>query len=697
MNRRTQFLVPVSQTFTSITLVILLPLFARSSTAQQSRDTSIASLENIVVTATRTERSARDIPTSVTVIGRQEIDASPARTVDDLIMNKAGISVKRVVGIGEGVPSDISMRGVPGAYTAARVLVLVDGIPTNVSGAPFLVLNQVPNEMIQRVEIIKGPFSGLYGSNAFNGVVNIITRSPGTRPAAKVFTEFWPNLFWGFGGFGGFHTDRLSVSAGGGLRSVGNYFGKDSAMTDGQVHKVRNRDYRDERFMGKADFWITDRLKATVQARYFNSELGYGTTSTLPQEDINTGGKVMLGAPSLTFAPTEKLRIQAGGYARRLIGTFHNETFVADSSRVLATQWTAIDDDGQATVQADLKTGPHRLTFGADYLYNKIEFEPTNIRASGSPINTGTTNAVSDLGVYVQDEISILDGLTILPGLRLDNNSLTGPTLSPKIATGYLFSDRVKVRASAGRGFRAPSLVELYMPEFVLPSNTKIRPNADTKPEHIWAVDGGGDFYLFKIATISVTLFYNNMNDLISPWIVSVENLLSGNPTGVLSYRNVSRAWSKGLELDAKVLAHKNLTVSANYTFTASEEVNTGEPLDYVPRHKAGLTLAPHFQFGPVVLSAELGEMYLGKRQFLNWQGLSRPEDVRQTGAGMGYPAAGYLDGIFRTDASVRVGAFNSRVWLSVAGTNLTDQIYQEHGGVDAPGRMITIKLGGGF
>ena len=84
--------------------------------------------------------------------------------------------------MGEGIPSDIILRGIPGALAAARTLILVDGIPTNVAGTPFLILNEIPLDAIQRVEIIKGPFSSLYGANALGGVINIITIKGNGKP-----------------------------------------------------------------------------------------------------------------------------------------------------------------------------------------------------------------------------------------------------------------------------------------------------------------------------------------------------------------------------------------------------------------------------------------------------------------------------------------------------------------------------------
>jgi outer membrane cobalamin receptor len=98
----------------------------------------------MVITATRTNRLISQTPASVGVISQEEIEISPAKNMDDLIMKETGVQVRRVVGIGEGVPSDIIIRGIPGSFGSSRTLILVDGIPTNVSGTPFLILNEIP-------------------------------------------------------------------------------------------------------------------------------------------------------------------------------------------------------------------------------------------------------------------------------------------------------------------------------------------------------------------------------------------------------------------------------------------------------------------------------------------------------------------------------------------------------------------------
>ena len=150
---------------------------------------SIVSLETMVVTASRTARLVSETPVSVSIITRNMIESSPAKTIEDLLITQAGVQVSRTVAIGEGIPSNIIMRGIPGSLVATRVLILVDGIPTNASGTPFLIVNEISLDAIERIEIVRGPCSSLYGANAVGGVINIITRNRFGRLSGTVNAE----------------------------------------------------------------------------------------------------------------------------------------------------------------------------------------------------------------------------------------------------------------------------------------------------------------------------------------------------------------------------------------------------------------------------------------------------------------------------------------------------------------------------
>ena len=130
-------------------------------------------LEEVVVTATRNEKSADEVTADVEIVSQEEIQASVADNPDDLLRQLPGVDIRRPTSLGITSPLSVNIRGVGGSK---RVLMMVDGVPTNSALTGFIYPNQIQNSAIERIEVVKGAFSSLYGSNAMGGVINIITK-----------------------------------------------------------------------------------------------------------------------------------------------------------------------------------------------------------------------------------------------------------------------------------------------------------------------------------------------------------------------------------------------------------------------------------------------------------------------------------------------------------------------------------------
>lgn len=194
---------------------------------EQDRSSTWTTLDEVVVTATRTERSRSHVPVSTSVIPSVEISSSAAVNLDDVIRTETGIGVKRVVGIASGIPSMISIRGVP---SANRTLILVDGIPLNASGTGFLSLNEIPLEAVERVEIARGPFSSLYGANAYGGVINAITWPGEGTPTIEARAGASDERYWEAGLTSGGQVGPICYFATADIRDVGNYVFRDYVL-----------------------------------------------------------------------------------------------------------------------------------------------------------------------------------------------------------------------------------------------------------------------------------------------------------------------------------------------------------------------------------------------------------------------------------------------------------------------------------
>jgi len=666
---------------------------------------TVAELDRMVVTATRTRRQMSDVPVSVSLIDRQTIDASPATRVDDLLMKEAGVSVKRVVGMAEGIPSDIIIRGVPGGFASTRTLILVDGVPTNVAGTPLLIINQVPLEAVERVELVRGPFSSLYGANAFNGVVNILTRQPQKTEELAGSLEFFPGLYADVGLRNAGRFGHVSYSLCGGLRRIDNYLLADSALVrerDGrETHVVaENYDYEDERVLGRLNWWPNDRVSIGLQARYFGCELGFGRTQDDANAEMVTSGQLFLVGPTFTATISDGIDIGISGYFRRLGAEFLNSACIESTKTYIASKWKSYTNDGQVEAHATLRLGQHNtLTAGADFLGNAVEFGATRDRVTGEPIagfDSGSAS-IADGGVYVQDELRLWDRLNVVPGIRLDYHSEIGLVLSPKLACSYRATDWLTARLSGGRAFRAPSLVETSMPPLPLLSDVTLFPTPGLVPEYIWAVDAGLDMVAARVLKPTVNGFFNWMDDLITPSV----SARAGGQTDV-HFRNISQAWSTGCELGADLTLPAWVRWYANYTYTYSqdldilEEIGSVQPLDYVPPHTVNLGVEVKRDIGRLTLSGSLSEAWVARRSYLNWQGGAIWE--WQTSENIDYilPDRVWLHSYWRTDLALRL-SYRDYAFIAVTASNLFNARYEESGGVLAPGRLVAFRVGGGF
>ena len=671
---------------------------------------STATVDKMVVTGTRTQRSIKDNPANVTVITREQIESSPAKNVGDLLPYEPGVIVKRPVGIGEGVPTDICMRGVPGATAASRTLILIDGIPTNAAGTPFLIMNEVPMDAIERVEIVRGPYSNLYGANAFGGVVNIITKNPAQGIHGGLNGAGYMNYYDADGNLNG-GLGRFSFLADGAIRGIVNYYLSDSIYHNyGNLNRTSNADnygYYEKRFFGKFNYAFSGRTTLTLNARYFDSNLGFGIAEYgHPPAPITTQGQTYLIGPSLKINLTPAIDLKVGGYFRHLTGKFYNwgvdTVLEIDTVRningildtlehdTVGTVWTSSSNDWQVDAQTTMKLGDENtLTAGFDLLDNAIDFGPrVNMKTGGLLLNSfGANKAMLNGGLYVQDEQRLWERLIAIAGLRVDYNSIFGFVPCPRLGFVYKQNNMLRLKLSAGRGFRAPSLGELYMPDMPVSSSATIIANPNLKPEYIWSVDGGPEVDITKWITLRISGFYNSMDQLITQKIIN-EYFQSALQNTKLSSKNIQNAWSAGLENSIEVRLGRWGMFFLNYTYTKSEDEELKGPLEYIPDHNFNAGIYLKKAFGPITLSGSIMENYVGERYYLAWQletitGL--PSDIT--------PSLISLPYYFRTDAALKV-AYNDFIWLGADGMNLFGATIEETVGTYAPKRFISIRAG---
>jgi outer membrane cobalamin receptor len=655
------------------------------------KEEKVELMDELVVGATKTERLRSMIPASVTVITKQELAQSPERNLDEVLRQQVGIDITRRQGIAIGIPARLDVRGVPGPN---RTLVLVDGFPLNGSGTGFVSLQQIPLETIERVEIIRGPYSCLYGANALGGVINIITKHGEGRPEVSAL-----------GGVGTYSWYQAGVQSGGGHEKASYYAYGDTRRTrtywfstyelKETFNRIKNRSfieeqpannryYEDWRHVGNYTAALTDTTRLTLHTRYFKNFTGLGLTDNLKQlnREEQDRGETFFGGFTLRSVPTERASLLLRGYFRHYTDELWNETSYLKSifipfpppGRFItipafgAGFFQAIYQDYFFEGQTSVRLGNHHtLTGGFDFLNVSARFDPIVDAGKKTPFPGASfaKEGINTFAFYLQDEIQV-GNFNLIPGIRVDKHSLFQVVVSPKLGISYKPIENLVLRTSAGRAYRAPSVTELFRPEWNLNPFIRLRPNPDLKPEYIWSVDGGLEYRITPSFRVSVDGFYNNMKNFI------ITPPLAGSP-GIIQYTNLASSWSTGMEATAEWRAFPWLTLFGNYTFLQSYDQENKQPIQSLPDHKFNLGVRLDKKWGDWRVSGTLVETYVGSR-------LAQP---------LGSNTFVDTKGFALTDLALYLH-YREVATLGVTVQNLFDKKYMEAYGYLGPGRLVT-------
>ena len=694
--------------------------------------------ERVVVTATRTERAITEVAASVTILDAETIEASAARNLQDLLRRTPAIDLAETSGMAARANSSLVMRGVPGTK---RALLLVDGLPANDLGLGTLAaLSLVPLESVERAEVVRGPFSSLYGANAFAGAVNVITRPGEGPPDAGFFASGGSAGYYQLGASARGESGPVAWAFTADRRRIDNVYNRDtrtvpSVADDGSLQPrtvpLRNVGYEDVRMTGRLDLAVSEAWGLTLLPRISSYETGLDLSSRLPDavEEHKRDTAVNLGGV---------LRHDGAGALSARIRTsyrYSNQSLFQENFTLAPTRQTVVIDPpgpairesvtrgvfpfaaltGQDTgfhsvlVEPQLAWTPnldHTVVFGASYTGERGAFgdsviaDRSNLLGSDAtlarvaagiqagmaaggapnptvtlvrdpaigdvfPLSQGRRERFDVLAAYVQDEWLPADRLRLVPGLRYDRHSEFGSVASPKVALLYALTPATRIRTSAGRAFRAPSLFELFG-NVVFHGPIPGLPNPDLKPEHITSFDGGIQHEAGRALRTEVNVFHNDMTDLIQ--------LVISPRRDHFDWVNVAEARSTGLELVANGQAAPWLGYYANYAYTDSEDRATGAPLALVPRHKVNAGIQWNAALGSWRLTGSVDQRWVGER--------------RQSSQGV--PVL--LDEYTRTDLAIHLHP-NDDLRVGVHVLNVLDADYQETAASPTLGRFVSMSL----
>ncbi|MFA5089161.1 MAG: TonB-dependent receptor [Candidatus Omnitrophota bacterium] len=524
---------------------------AREVTGADTAGADTVVLGEIVVTATRTPHSLEELPVSISVVNRQEIDETGVQDVGQAISRLAGVKVNFYGGMGNSATPAI--RG----SSAEQTLILLDGRPLNLPAAGGYDLSLLPIETVEQIEILRGPASALYGANALGGVINIITRPIPKEPFFTSRLQFGTN-----------ETSLVGLSGGGKTGKVGYLFSSQFNATDGDREHSADREGH---FSGKLSFDLSEKASLTVSAGLDSQKQEIPGSLQYPSP---------LAAQDTTGDWQDFLFRFTGGQGETTARLYLNNNKLHYQDPTWTTNNIINNKQVGLELQQNLSLGErHLLTVGAGYLGDSV-----NSVSTGK--HTPDTRAV-----FIQDEVILPKGSFILSG-RYDDHSIYGSEVSPRLAGQLKVSEKTILRASIGRSYRAPTVNELYWNEAWWPGAGMFG-NSNVKPEEGISYEVGLSQRFNRKFTGKITLFRNDLDNLIQ-WVETI-------PFTRWDAQNVAKARLEGVETELDWDISPSLSLSLNHTYLKAANRTIDKMLPYRPENKLGLALTCQNRTGLIV------------------------------------------------------------------------------------------------
>lgn len=543
---------------TRIRLLSLFVLLAMPFAAHGQTETTPI-MPDTVVTADREPTPIDKVTGTITVITREEIERRQLRTVDDVLRSVPGVSVQQSGGI--GAQSSVFVRG----SNSNHVVVLIDGMNVSDPSTPNGAIDfaHFLTENLDRIEVVRGPMSTLYGSAAIGGVINMVTKAGSGPLNGGVFTELGTRLQTTTGGYvrGSEGKFNYNISATG-LYAPGEPVVPARFWTPNGF--VENDFYRNINIGSRLGVALSDNAQLSLFTRFIDTQLKFD--------------QVTFNDPNSTeFAQQLFNRLQFDGNFldgrwKPTVGIGyssvyrHDQDFPSDQNPFPFSQDAYYNG---RRLQADFK---NEIVLSDQFNFlGGVDFDQSwlYINADG----TQSWGASSQTGMYAQLRGTFFEDLTLSIAGRLDSHNRFGTVTTWRAGATYLVrATDTRFKASYGTAFKAPSLFELYGAGFFCAGNLNLQ------PEYSRGYELGVEQGMFNgKVKAGLTYFYNSYSNLIQC------------PPPFTSLQNVANALSDGIEVFVQVSPYKWLDVFFNYTYTRALDVDLNQPLPRRPEDVFGL------------------------------------------------------------------------------------------------------------
>jgi outer membrane cobalamin receptor len=539
MNKKIKFLV-------SILFFLMILSYPTVSYSQDQQD------DGVFLTLTRKPEPRINLPTNLTVVTNKDMDNKNAKTLDEALDFTNSVNIGKIGTL--GAETTMILRGALDKQT----LVLVDGRPVNDISTGKYNFSELNTQNIERIEIIRGAASSVYGANALAGVVNIITKD--TCPE-KLISDI--NM-----SFGGFGEKIYGITA---AKKTGNF------ETNVSLNKMLSDGFRQNSSYDNNDFDFYLGLNSgnsgnfKLRGGYTTSNLGSPGQNYTPIAQWNNDVEKMAQDPDAN-QKTNKNYVSLFHETDLMKDVKLNSGFYVNSESNRYASPVAFTDTktDKLTTGLNVKCGlPYGLTAGLELKQDKA------ISTDELFNNVNYDQKVDWSSLYFQEEYSVSKKLNTIIGLRYDNNSYFGGQTSPQFTIVWRPEQNWKLSSNIGKSYRAPTFEDLFVPYMSWPASMwgpagDSQGNTNLKPETSLSYDIGVERkWQYNIVT-QVTLFQQDVDNLIQWANVSANPLFQQwRPS------NVSQSYNKGCELQFKQWLNDKLSYTVDYTYLESKGKNS--------------------------------------------------------------------------------------------------------------------------
>lgn len=557
---------------------------------------SIKYIEPVVISGTTFLQKLSETPIPIKVIDAKQIMHTGNKRLSEVLQEQTGMVLTHNHGTG------IQIQGLGAEYT----LVLINGMPLLGRVAGTLDLSRISVQNINRIEIIKGPSSSLYGSDALAGVINIITDDI-RETEAQISLRAETHTTLDLAAQVGVKKENLSIDL------SANRYSSEGYGSEGDEYSQTVNPFQTYTYTAGLKYKLSPKLKLNIFSRLYNENIDVKTTFNQQKIKGATQTWDYNIAPELVWSPRENL----SSALRFYYSGFKNNTHLHFVDK-------ALDFD-----DTFYKEQYYKVEYFTDFKRNKKQHFTLGLGSIFQDIAATRYDDKKNATQYyalAQMKLKPMERWQILAGIRYDSHSVFGVQWNPKLAMDFKIADFVTLKASVGKGFKAPDFRQLYlnftnsligysvlgtqeveaaiakMEAQGIINQKLVEPSvvSGLKAEYSWAFNFGGELVPIKGIKLSLNVFRNNVENLINTIAIAKKN----NGQSVFSYQNLDRVFTQGLEGELYWKIGDSWLVSGGYQYLEAKDVSVLDKIKNgtisTGENDAGqlIKLKPHHYFG---------------------------------------------------------------------------------------------------